>query len=142
MNWTFTVLLFWLLQILKDITNRFEMLRGRQVHYVPGWDCHGLPIELKALGELGISDLSPLQVRQKGEVTLCYGYMGHFTHSGGPVASPGRAAAPVRSSPRTSGPCPSPVSLPDATAMLQSSRDVWLPKKMKDTLSKTRDGLL
>eukprot|EP00064_Thunnus_orientalis_P004148 superscaffoldBa00000369_g4159 len=52
-------------KILKDIRNRFEMLRGRQVHYIPGWDCHGLPIELKALGELGTSGLSPLQIRQK-----------------------------------------------------------------------------
>ncbi|KAK7904495.1 hypothetical protein WMY93_017102 [Mugilogobius chulae] len=51
--------------ILKDIRNRFEMLRGRQVHYIPGWDCHGLPIELKALGELGTSGLTPLQIRQK-----------------------------------------------------------------------------
>ena len=25
------------------------MLQGNKVHYVPGWDCHGLPIELKAL---------------------------------------------------------------------------------------------
>ncbi|KAM9842397.1 isoleucine--tRNA ligase, mitochondrial isoform 2-T2 [Aulostomus maculatus] len=52
-------------KILKDIRNRFEMLRGRQVHYIPGWDCHGMPIELKALGELGTSSLSPLQIRQK-----------------------------------------------------------------------------
>lgn len=52
-------------KILKDIRNRFEMLRGRQVHFIPGWDCHGLPIELKALGELGTSGLSPLQIRQK-----------------------------------------------------------------------------
>ncbi|KAL0969298.1 hypothetical protein UPYG_G00225220 [Umbra pygmaea] len=52
-------------KILKDIRNRFEMLRGRQVHYVPGWDCHGLPIELKALGELGTTGLSPMQIRQK-----------------------------------------------------------------------------
>uniref|UniRef100_A0AAQ5ZKZ8 isoleucine--tRNA ligase n=1 Tax=Amphiprion ocellaris TaxID=80972 RepID=A0AAQ5ZKZ8_AMPOC len=52
-------------KILKDIRNRFEMLRGRQVHYIPGWDCHGLPIELKALGDLGSSGLSPLQIRQK-----------------------------------------------------------------------------
>ncbi|XP_070776189.1 isoleucine--tRNA ligase, mitochondrial isoform X2 [Enoplosus armatus] len=52
-------------KILKDIRNRFEMLRGRQVHYIPGWDCHGLPIELKALGELGTSGLAPLQIRQK-----------------------------------------------------------------------------
>uniref|UniRef100_A0A8C7PJU8 Isoleucine--tRNA ligase, mitochondrial n=1 Tax=Oncorhynchus mykiss TaxID=8022 RepID=A0A8C7PJU8_ONCMY len=51
--------------IRDDIQNRFEMLRGKQVHYVPGWDCHGLPIELKALGELGTSGLSPLQIRQK-----------------------------------------------------------------------------
>ncbi|XP_008300546.1 isoleucine--tRNA ligase, mitochondrial isoform X3 [Stegastes partitus] len=52
-------------KILKDIRNRFEMLRGRQVHYIPGWDCHGLPIELKALGDLRSSGLSPLQIRQK-----------------------------------------------------------------------------
>ncbi|KAJ0008755.1 hypothetical protein NQD34_016170 [Periophthalmus magnuspinnatus] len=52
-------------KIIKDIRNRFEMLRGRQVHYIPGWDCHGLPIELKALGELSTSGLSPLQIRQK-----------------------------------------------------------------------------
>ncbi|KAM6973438.1 isoleucine--tRNA ligase, mitochondrial [Aplochiton taeniatus] len=52
-------------KILKDIRNRFEMLRGKRVHYIPGWDCHGLPIELKALGELGTRGLTPLQVRQK-----------------------------------------------------------------------------
>ncbi|KAG9336133.1 hypothetical protein JZ751_002480 [Albula glossodonta] len=52
-------------KILKDIRNRFEVLRGRQVHYIPGWDCHGLPIEMKALGELGTSGLTPLQIRQK-----------------------------------------------------------------------------
>ncbi|KAK2825891.1 hypothetical protein Q5P01_020105 [Channa striata] len=52
-------------KILKDVRNRFEMLKGRQVHYIPGWDCHGLPIELKALGESGTTGLSPLQIRQK-----------------------------------------------------------------------------
>ncbi|KPP78100.1 isoleucine--tRNA ligase, mitochondrial-like [Scleropages formosus] len=52
--------------ILKDIRNRFEVLRGRHVHYVPGWDCHGLPIELKALGDpAGTKDLTPLQIRRK-----------------------------------------------------------------------------
>lgn len=34
-------------QILKDFINRYHMLKGRKVSYVPGWDCHGLPIELK-----------------------------------------------------------------------------------------------
>ncbi|CAM9995406.1 unnamed protein product, partial [Scytosiphon promiscuus] len=34
-------------KILKDFINRYQMLKGRKVSYVPGWDCHGLPIELK-----------------------------------------------------------------------------------------------
>ncbi|KAG8533023.1 uncharacterized protein KY384_001806 [Bacidia gigantensis] len=37
-------------KILKDITSRFHLSQGRRVNYTPGWDCHGLPIELKALG--------------------------------------------------------------------------------------------
>lgn len=37
------------LQIIKDINNRSQILQGNRVHYIPGWDCHGLPIELKAL---------------------------------------------------------------------------------------------
>ena len=36
-------------KVLKDIILRWELSRGRRVHYRPGWDCHGLPIELKAL---------------------------------------------------------------------------------------------
>jgi len=34
-------------KILKDVINRFEQMRGKDAHYVPGWDCHGLPIEWK-----------------------------------------------------------------------------------------------
>lgn len=40
-------------KILKDITNRYKILKGYRVDYRPGWDCHGLPIELKALEKLG-----------------------------------------------------------------------------------------
>ncbi|CAH0696420.1 unnamed protein product [Spodoptera exigua] len=36
-------------KIIKDINNRSKVLQGNRVHYIPGWDCHGLPIELKAL---------------------------------------------------------------------------------------------
>jgi isoleucyl-tRNA synthetase len=36
-------------KILKDIICRIQLQNGRLVHYQPGWDCHGLPIELKAL---------------------------------------------------------------------------------------------
>lgn len=39
-------------KILKDIINRFQLISGKKVHYVPGWDCHGLPIELKTLEKL------------------------------------------------------------------------------------------
>ena len=49
-------------KIVKDIILRYQILRGRRVHYMPGWDCHGLPIELKALGELGPGQ-SPSDVR-------------------------------------------------------------------------------
>ena len=30
---------------LKDFVNRYKSLRGFRTPYVPGWDCHGLPIE-------------------------------------------------------------------------------------------------
>ena len=36
-------------KILKDVICRFQVGQGRRVEYVPGWDCHGLPIEMKAL---------------------------------------------------------------------------------------------
>ncbi|KAF9226386.1 isoleucyl-tRNA synthetase [Gyrodon lividus] len=39
-------------KILKDIINRFHVSIGHRVHYFPGWDCHGLPIEMKALQDL------------------------------------------------------------------------------------------
>jgi len=34
-------------KILKDIIVKFKHLSGYRVPYVPGWDCHGLPIELQ-----------------------------------------------------------------------------------------------
>ncbi|MEK1933306.1 MAG: class I tRNA ligase family protein, partial [Pararhizobium sp.] len=34
-------------KILKDIINRSFQMRGYDANYVPGWDCHGLPIEWK-----------------------------------------------------------------------------------------------
>jgi isoleucyl-tRNA synthetase len=34
-------------KILKDIIIRFHQMNGKDSIYVPGWDCHGLPIEWK-----------------------------------------------------------------------------------------------
>lgn len=52
-------------KILKDIICRFQLSKGNQVHFVPGWDCHGLPIEHKALQDLSDEheSLGPVRVR-------------------------------------------------------------------------------
>ncbi len=34
-------------KILKDVVTRSQQMLGRDSNYVPGWDCHGLPIEWK-----------------------------------------------------------------------------------------------
>ena len=34
-------------KILKDVINRSQQMQGKDANYVPGWDCHGLPIEWK-----------------------------------------------------------------------------------------------
>uniref|UniRef100_A0A8C0YYD7 isoleucine--tRNA ligase n=1 Tax=Canis lupus familiaris TaxID=9615 RepID=A0A8C0YYD7_CANLF len=54
-------------KILKDIANRYHMMRGSKIHFVPGWDCHGLPIEIKVLSELGgkAQNLSAVEIRKK-----------------------------------------------------------------------------
>jgi isoleucyl-tRNA synthetase len=38
---------------LKDIIVKFKSMRGASAPYVPGWDCHGLPIELEVDKKLG-----------------------------------------------------------------------------------------
>src|SRR5687767_979713 len=40
-------------KILKDFVVRCRSMAGFDAPYVPGWDCHGLPIELKVDRELG-----------------------------------------------------------------------------------------
>ncbi|NBV20777.1 MAG: isoleucine--tRNA ligase [Proteobacteria bacterium] len=34
-------------KVLKDVIVKYQTLRGKDAPYVPGWDCHGLPIEFK-----------------------------------------------------------------------------------------------
>ena len=40
-------------KILKDIIVKSKTLSGFDAPYIPGWDCHGLPIELKVEGKVG-----------------------------------------------------------------------------------------
>ena len=40
-------------KILKDIINKYHYFDGKSIRYVPGWDCHGLPIEQKVEEKIG-----------------------------------------------------------------------------------------
>src|SRR6184192_2142353 len=50
-------------KILKDFVVKSQTMLGQRAPYVPGWDCHGLPIEYKVVRES--RDLSPLDVRKR-----------------------------------------------------------------------------
>jgi len=80
-------------KLLKDFINRKQALKGKQVHYVPGWDCHGLPIELKVLQKMKSKErqgLTPIALRERAadfaretvtkqsESFQRYGIMGDF----------------------------------------------------------------
>ncbi len=57
-------------KILKDTINKYQLLQGRKVRFVAGWDCHGLPIELKVLQTLKPEErkqLTPLSLRHKAK---------------------------------------------------------------------------
>jgi len=49
------------------------MMQGYKVSYIPGWDCHGLPIELKTLEEMkkmnqNLESVSPVEIRSKARL--------------------------------------------------------------------------
>jgi isoleucyl-tRNA synthetase len=50
-------------KILKDLVVKSKTMAGYRAPFVPGWDCHGLPIEYKVVKET--RGLSPLEVRQR-----------------------------------------------------------------------------
>ncbi|KAF2884619.1 hypothetical protein ILUMI_21555 [Ignelater luminosus] len=52
-------------KILKDTIIRSKIIQRKKVHYVPGWDCHGLPIELKVVSSENSSKLTPIQIRHR-----------------------------------------------------------------------------
>jgi isoleucyl-tRNA synthetase len=54
-------------KVLKDIVVKHATMDGYDAPYVPGWDCHGLPIELKALkdGKIDRHTVTPLQLRAR-----------------------------------------------------------------------------
>ncbi len=62
-------------KILKDIIVKFKTMEGFSCPYVPGWDCHGLPIEHQVLKNLGPKKdrMGRLEIRR-----LCREYAGKF----------------------------------------------------------------
>jgi isoleucyl-tRNA synthetase len=50
-------------KILKDMVVRSQQMMGRDARYIPGWDCHGLPIEWK------IEEAIPPQGLEQGRGT-------------------------------------------------------------------------
>jgi isoleucyl-tRNA synthetase len=67
-------------KILKDIIVKSKHLSGFQVDMIPGWDCHGLPIEVQVLKNLGkdAQNTSPSELRQK-----CREYAASFVEKQG-----------------------------------------------------------
>src|SRR5659263_561518 len=62
-------------KILKDFVLKVKRMQGFNAPYVPGWDCHGLPIELQVEKNLGSkkSQVSMLEMRK-----LCREYAAKF----------------------------------------------------------------
>ena len=63
-------------KVLKDIINKFHYFDGKSIRYVPGWDCHGLPIEQKVEEKIGSTkkkELPKSKLRQ-----LCRDHAGRF----------------------------------------------------------------
>ena len=52
-------------KVLKDLVVKSKTMAGFQAPFIPGWDCHGLPIEFRVVKSS--AGLTPLQVRQKSE---------------------------------------------------------------------------
>ncbi|MDO4536960.1 MAG: isoleucine--tRNA ligase [Coriobacteriales bacterium] len=55
-------------KISKDIINRYWIMQGREVPYVPGWDCHGLPIEHKVEDMVGAEKFRELPTEKIREL--------------------------------------------------------------------------
>ncbi len=62
-------------KVLKDLVVKYKTMAGFDAPYVPGWDCHGLPIESKVVTELGdkVREMSKTDIRK-----LCFKYASKY----------------------------------------------------------------
>ena len=54
-------------KILKDVVVKYNIMQGFHTRMIPGWDCHGLPVELQLLKELKVrkDDIDQLDFRKQ-----------------------------------------------------------------------------
>ncbi|WP_448587432.1 isoleucine--tRNA ligase [Thermocrinis sp.] len=65
-------------KVLKDVIVKYKLLRGYRVDYVPGWDCHGLPIEQQVEKELKSKKLRKEDMSKVEFRRLCREYAQRF----------------------------------------------------------------
>ena len=50
-------------KILKDMILKYNSSIGRGINYIPGWDCHGLPIEHQVLKKIKTKNITKIEIR-------------------------------------------------------------------------------
>ena len=54
-------------KVLKDFVVKSKTMAGFETPYIPGWDCHGLPIEFKVMQDEDARDIEPAEIRRRCE---------------------------------------------------------------------------
>ena len=54
-------------KVLKDFVVKSKSMAGFEVPYIPGWDCHGLPIEFKVMQDEDAREVEPAEIRRRCE---------------------------------------------------------------------------
>jgi isoleucyl-tRNA synthetase len=54
-------------KVLKDFVVKSKSMAGFETPYIPGWDCHGLPIEFKVMQGDDARDVEPAEIRRRCE---------------------------------------------------------------------------
>ena len=54
-------------KVLKDFVVKSKTMAGFEAPYIPGWDCHGLPIEFKVMQGDDARDVEPAEIRRRCE---------------------------------------------------------------------------
>ena len=54
-------------KVLKDLVIKSKTMAGFEAPYIPGWDCHGLPIEFKVMQDEDAREVEPAEIRRRCE---------------------------------------------------------------------------